>query len=211
MQNRMKLEEYIYTEVLPRYDAFDAAHRRDHALMVMQQSAEIASHYDVDAQMVMTIAAFHDVGLAFGREHHHLESGRIIREDAQLREWFTPEQIAVMAEAAEDHRASADHAPRSIYGRIVAEADRMIDPVTIIRRTVQFGLAHYPELSREEHFRRAVEHLHEKYGEGGYLRLWIEDSPNARRLRELRAVIADEARLQAALDEAWAAEFLCNG
>lgn len=124
-----------------------------------------------------------------------MESGRIIREDERLREWFGPEQIETMAQAAEDHRASSDHEPRSIYGKIVAEADRLIDADTILRRTIQYGFAHYPEMSREEHIARAIAHLHEKYAEGGYLKLWIPESPNAARLRELWALIRREDEL----------------
>ena len=44
----------------------------------------------------------------------------------------------------EDHRASTDHEPRSIYGKIVAEADRIIDPDITLRRTVQYGLKQNP-------------------------------------------------------------------
>ena len=123
-------------------------------------------------------------------------SGRIIREDPVLPRWFSPEQIETVAQAAEDHRASLKNAPRSIYGRIIAEADRQIEPETIIRRTVQYGLAHYPEIDREGHWARTLEHLHEKYAEGGYLRLWIPESPNAEKLAQLRRMIADEALLR---------------
>ena len=106
-----------------------------------------------------------------------------------------------MAEAVEDHRASSDHAPRSLYGRIVAEADRFIDPDTIIRRTVQYGLEHYPELDKEGHFQRTVQHLHEKYGRNGYLHLWFENSPNAGRLEKLRQMMEDEALLRQKFEE----------
>ena len=90
--------------------------------------------------MVYAIAAYHDTGLCEGRDTHHLVSGRIIREDKKLREWFNEGQIETMAQAAEDHRASSGHEPRSIYGKIVAEADRLISPEKVIRRTIQFGL-----------------------------------------------------------------------
>jgi uncharacterized protein len=43
---------------------------------------------------------------------------------------------------------------------------------------------------------RCVSHLKEKYGDGGYLHLWIPDSPNARRLEELRVIIRDEPRVR---------------
>lgn len=189
------LQNYIESEILPRYEAFDAAHQRDHADSVIRQSLALAEHYDVNKDMVYAIAAYHDTGLVVDRKTHHLESGRIIREDARLLEWFTPEEIEVMAQAAEDHRASSDHEPRSIYGKLVAEADRLIDMDTILRRTVQYGFAHYPEMSREEQITRAIAHLHEKYAEGGYLKLWIPESPNAGRLRELRALIRQEDEL----------------
>lgn len=191
-----ELKSYIESEILPRYDHFDAAHRRDHADMVIDQSLELARQTGADEQMAYVIAAYHDTGLCEGRELHHLASGRIIREDKNLLRWFSPEQIETMAQAAEDHRASADHAPRSLYGRIVAEADRYIEPEDVIRRTIQFGFDHYPQLNREEHYQRMVAHLKEKYDYGGYLHLWFTDSPNAKRLEQLRQVIADEDKLK---------------
>ena len=190
------LRAYIEQEIIPRYDHFDKAHQRDHVQMVIQQSLDIASRLDVEGNMVYTIAAYHDTGLCEGREYHHEVSARIIKADRQLRQWFTEEQIQTMADAAEDHRASAKQAPRTIYGRIVAEADRFIDPLTIVQRTIQYGLDHYPELSREEQYQRMVTHLKEKYGREGYLKLWFPDSPNAARLEQLRLIIEDERELR---------------
>ena len=191
-----ELQQYIEQEIIPRYDGFDKAHQRDHVMMVIQQSFDIASHMDVDMDMVYTIAAYHDTGLCEGREHHHEVSAQIIKADQRLRQWFTEEQIQTMADAAEDHRASAKQAPRTIYGRIVAEADRFIDPETIVRRTIQYGLDHYPELSREEQYQRMLTHLHEKYGRNGYLKLWFPDSPNAARLERLHELVDDEQQLK---------------
>lgn len=191
-----ELQAYVETEILPRYDTFDKAHQRGHAEMVISQSLQLAEQLGVDVNMAYAIAAYHDTGLTEGRELHHKVSAQIIRNDKRLRQWFTEEQIEVMADAAEDHRASNEKPPRTIYGRIVAEADRFIDPEDIIRRTVQFGHDHYPTLSREEHYERMVQHLHEKYGRNGYLRLWFPDSPNAKRLEQLRCIIDDESQLR---------------
>ena len=169
--------------------------------MVISQSLQLAEKLNVDADMVYATAAYHDTGLCEGREHHHEASAMIVRNDQHLRRWFTEEQIAVIADAAEDHRASAGHEPRTIYGRIVAEADRSIDPMTIIQRTIQFGLDHYPELDREEHFQRMMSHLHEKYGRNGYLKLWFPESPNASRLEELRQMMDNESLLREIFDK----------
>ena len=192
---------YIEQDILPRYDHFDAAHQRNHAEEVIERSLALAEHYDVDADMVYAIAAYHDTGLCEGRDTHHLVSGRIIREDQRLREWFDEDQIETMAQAAEDHRASSGHEPRSIYGKIVAEADRLIRPEKVIRRTIQFGLDHHPELDKEGQYQRFREHLLEKYSDTGYLRLWIPESDNASRLEELRAIIRDENAMREAFEQ----------
>lgn len=210
------LEKYIFEEVVPRYASFDAAHKEDHALTVIRQALELLDGRDswaaaqadveplwltpVSRAMLMTAAACHDLGLVNGRERHHLDSGIIIRADSRLKEWFTEEQIEVIAQAAEDHRASGKGAPRSIYGMLIAEADRVIDQETIIRRTIQFGLKHYPDLCREGQLQRAREHLVEKYGRGGYLRLWIPWSSNAARLNALQDLIADPEALTSTID-----------
>ena len=202
-----ELERYIYEEVVPRYRNFDDAHKEDHALTVISQAMQLLKGRDewlaaqngpdaiwltpVDENMLLTAAACHDLGLVNGRDNHHTDSGVIIRNDHRLAQWFTPGQIEVIAQAAEDHRASGKGAPRSIYGMIVAEADRVIDGESIIRRTVQFGFRHYPGLDREGHIARAIDHLHEKYGRGGYLKLWIPWSENAARLNALQDIIAD--------------------
>ena len=203
------LEKYLYEDIVPRYSSFDMAHREDHALTVIGQvmklldtmpeefmtGERLVRRQDIDRNILLTAAACHDLGLVNGRERHHLDSGEIIRSDGNLRKWFSEEAIETIAQAAEDHRASGTSEPRSIYGMIVAEADRVIDGETIIRRTVQFGFKHYPDLDREGHMSRAAEHLKEKYGRGGYLKLWIPWSDNAARLEALQELIADDKAL----------------
>lgn len=201
-----ELQAYVEAEILPRYDAFDKAHQRPHVERVIRDALALAAFYPVDRNMLYAAAAFHDTGLCEDRATHHLVSGRIIRTDPALPRWFSPDQIETVAQAAEDHRASLDHDPRSLYGRIIAEADRQIEPETIVRRTVQYGFAHYPELDREGHWQRTLEHLHEKYAEGGYLKLWIPESPNAAKLAALRALITDEAQLRILFDKFFDAE-----
>lgn len=195
------LTEYIERDILPRYDHFDAAHQRDHAEEVIKRSMALAEHYDVIINMVYAIAAYHDTGLCEGRDTHHLASGRIIREDKKLREWFSEEQIETMAQAAEDHRASSGHEPRSIYGKIVAEADRLILPEKVIQRTIQYTRDHFPDYDKEQQYQRFREHMMEKYSDTGYLKLWIPESDNAVRLEALRKTIRNEKALRAAFEE----------
>jgi len=192
----LDLVEFVETQILPRYAEFDKAHNLSHVTRVIRNSTALARQTGADMNMVYVIAAYHDLGLSGPRAIHHLTSGKILMQDARLKRWFSPEQIKVMKEAVEDHRASASHAPRSIYGKIVAEADRDLAPETVIRRTIQFGLANYPEMDTEGHWKRFCQHMAEKYSVNGYIRLWIQGSENERNLNELRSLIVHPEKMR---------------
>lgn len=206
MNISIKLCEHIRERIIPQYVNFDKAHRIDHVEKVIEESMKLALHYEVNSAMVYTIAAYHDLGLCEGREFHHIVSGKILFADETLWQWFTDDQMLQMKEAIEDHRASNKQAPRSIYGKIVAEADRIIDPEITLRRTVQYGLSHYPEMDKEHQYERFRKHLADKYAEGGYLKLWIPQSDNAGRLAELRQLITNEERIRRVLDQLYEEE-----
>ena len=201
MRDFEEIREFVEREIVPRYDGFDAGHARDHVQTVISQALSLAQYYpEVDRCMLLVAAAYHDLGLAFGRELHHIHSARIVREDERLRQWFNEDEINTIADAAEDHRASSDHEPRTIYGRIVAEADRIIDGETIVRRALQYGLKHEPGLDREGQYRRLMEHMREKYDYGGYLQLWIPESDNAKQLEAFRQTLANEEAFRRLFD-----------
>ncbi len=202
----LEIMEYVEQHILPRYAAFDAAHNLRHVLTVIRESVALAQQYGVDEDMAYVVAAYHDVGLEGPRAIHHLTSGKIFLADARLKRWFTPAQRRIMKEAIEDHRASAAHAPRNIYGRIVAEADRELEPHNVFLRTVLYGLEHEPEKDKAQQWQRFKEHLHNKYSESGYIHLWLSHSPNEERLRRLRAIIADEQQLYAIFNDIYSAQ-----
>ena len=192
----LDLVEFIETQILPQYAHFDRAHNMEHVTRVIRRSLELAQRTGADINMAYTIAAYHDLGMSGPRAIHHITGGKILQSDARLKKWFSAEQIKIMKEAIEDHRASASRAPRSLYGKIVAEADRDIVPEVVFQRTVQFGLANYPELDKEQHWQRFKAHMDEKYSQNGYIRLWIPGSPNEEKLTELRNMIANTTLLR---------------
>ncbi len=201
MRDYNEILQFVEREIVPRYDSFDAGHNRDHVHTVMSQAQSLAQYYpEVDRCMLLVAAAYHDLGLINGREHHHTDSAHIVREDTRLRQWFNEDEINTIADATEDHRASSHHEPRTIYGRIVAEADRIIDSDTIVRRALQYGLSHERELDREGQYQRLMAHMQEKYNYGGYLKLWIPQGDNARRLEEFRQTLADKAAFRRLFD-----------
>ena len=101
-----------------------------------------------------------------------------------------------MKEAVEDHRASSSLSLASIYGKIVAEADRDIDLNEIFLRAIQYGKENNPEKNKEEQWERFAEHMEEKYSRNGYIKLWIPNSPNEKALNELRNIIENKSRLR---------------
>ena len=203
MQNQVDLTlmEFVEKQILPRYTAFGESHGLYHVTRVIKNSLELARMLGADINMTYTLAAYHDLGMEGPRAIHHITSGKILTADARLKKWFSPEQIKIMREAVEDHRASASHAPRSIYGKIVAEADRDIDIVTVFTRAIQYGIEHDPDKDKEWQFKRFDSHMEEKYSNNGYIKLWIPHSPNEKKLKELRDIIVNKELLRQYFDK----------
>lgn len=192
----LELMNYVETQILPRYAEFGASHGLSHVKRVIERSLQLARTTGADQNMAYIAAAYHDLGMSGPRAIHHLTGGKILQADQRLRKWFSEDQITIMREAVEDHRASSSHAPRSMYGKIVAEADRDLEPEIVFRRAIQFGIEHYPNKSHEEHWQRFYEHMKEKYSRHGYIQLWIPGSPNHKYLEEIRRIINNPPELR---------------
>ncbi len=65
----------------------------------------------------------------------------------------------------------------------------------------QYSIANSPSNDKEHHWANLLNHMAEKYAEGGYMKLWFENSKNAERLRELRKIISDKAQLRDIFEE----------
>lgn len=206
----LDLVEFVETNILPRYTEFDKAHNLGHVVRVIKRSLDLARKTGADINMVYVIAAYHDVGMSGPRAVHHITGGKILAADLRLKRWFSDEQIKIMKEAVEDHRASASHAPRSIYGKIIAEADRDLDPEVVFRRTVQFGLSNYPDKDKEQHWLRFREHMNNKYSVNGYIKLWIPGSENEEKLKEVRSYITNPSALRDIFERLYAEEVSSN-
>lgn len=195
-QVNLAIMEFVEQQILPRYNAFGESHGLRHVNRVIKNSLHLAQVTGADIDMAYVVAAYHDLGMEGPRAVHHITSGKILMADARLKRWFSPEQIKIMKEAVEDHRASSSRSPRSIYGKIVAEADRDIDVNEIFSRAIQYGKENYPELDKTQQWERFAQHMDEKYSNHGYIKLWIPNSPNEKALKQLRAIIEDKGELK---------------
>lgn len=193
MQVKKDLLEYIENEIFPLYDRNEKSHGIEHIKTVIERSFEIAINYDVDANIVYTVAAYHDLGHYIDRKTHEIISANIFMEDEHIKKWFRAEEVKTIKEAIEDHRASSNHEPRSIYGMIVSTADRtIIDIDDTIKRAYFYGKKNSPEKTEQEQIERVYEHLSKKYGENGYAKLYLKDEKLETALQNLRTALSDK-------------------
>ena len=196
-----QLKRYIETTIIPKYRKFDGAHQENHAYEVIDNALYLAKFYDISGNLVYAAAAYHDIGLSKGRDLHHVHGGAMIRADKNLLRWFTSDEIELMARAAEDHRSSNGEEPRDLLGKIISEADRVIDCDRTLERTLSFGISNYPESTKEEQIQRAMNYISEKYGPGGRIKIWISESPNKKNLEELQRLIKNKREFKSRLSE----------
>lgn len=195
-----ELLKYIEAKIIPRYDKNDKAHNESHVRRVIANSLSIAEEYVVDKNIIYAAAAYHDLGLEVERERHEFFSKEIMLNDIKLDEFFNKEEKDIIGDAILTHRASSKIKPSSIYGKIVADADRDLIPVHTIERTILFSLDKFPQYDKNEHFIRTKEHIQDKYGKEGYINLWLDSEVNIKRLVKLRNLISDESRFERIFD-----------
>ena len=188
-----ELVQYIENEIFPLYNRNEEGHGINHIKTVIKRSLELAKDYDVDLDMVYTIASYHDLGHYIDRKTHEIISAEIFMKDEKIKQWFTDEQRSIIKEAIEEHRASSNHEPTTIYGKIISTADRtIIDIDNTIKRSYSYGKRNYIGLSQEEQIERVYQHLTEKYGENGYAKVYLEDKEFEDALDKLRQALSNK-------------------
>ena len=188
-----ELKNYIESNVFPQYSKNEEGHGLKHINTVIERSFKLARDYDVNFNMVYTIASYHDIGHHINKDKHEIISAEIMFDDNNLTKWFSHEERLIIKEAIEDHRASSSHEPRSIYGKIISSADRTIINIDeTIRRTYLYGKKHEAMFNHEQLVNRVYTHLSEKYGEGGYAKCYIKDEEFENALNKLREMLKDK-------------------
>ena len=115
--------QYITNKIFPLYSRNEEGHGIEHIKTVIKRSLELAKNYDADLDIVYTIASYHDIGHYIDRKTHEIISAEMFMKDENMKKWFTDEERKIIKEAIEDHRASSNREPRSIYGKIISTAE----------------------------------------------------------------------------------------
>lgn len=188
-----ELVDYIEKEIFPLYNKNEEGHGLKHIETVIERSLKFAKDYDANIDMVYTIAAYHDLGHHIDRKRHEIISAQIFIEDENMKKWFSDEQRKIIKDAIEAHRASSNHEPRTIYGKIVSTADRTIVKIdNTIKRSYSYGKRNYQGITEEEQIQKVYEHLKDKYGENGYAKVYLEDKEFDEAMKEFRKALQDK-------------------
>ena len=182
-----KLIKYIEEEIFPIYETFDKGHDLNHINAVIERALDLAKNINgININIVYAAAALHDIGIQVQRKNHALYSGEFVVQNQNIRRFFTNEEILIIKEAVEDHSTSKGIEPRSIYGKIVCDADKDNDLETALLRAYEFTQKYYPEYSEEECLKNVFEQLNFKFGDNGKVKFWINDEKQQEFLERMR-------------------------
>lgn len=194
---RTEVLAHLIENVFPNYYLNDEGHGLSHIAYVLRRSVYFAKqamkeYPDINLEFVKVVAIYHDAGHHIDKKNHEKVSAEMLREDKELEKFFTADEIELMAEAVEDHRASADHEPRSIYGKIVSTADRSNSIENCLERTYTYRRKNYPGISDDEIFEGAYQHLVQKFGPQGYAKFYFHDEEYEQFLTDIRSLLSDK-------------------
>ena len=192
-----ELQNYIEKNILPQYDNNNVGgHGRAHIDTVINRCYEIISEHDldVDINMVYTVAAFHDIGYRVDPDKHEEVSSKMFLEDKTLRQYFSPSELLMMAEAIVDHRASLEYEARNIYGKIVSSADREIDVENMLRRSILYQADKHKDENPTtlDIIEYSYKKLSSKYGKGGYAKMYYPDKKYKDYLSKMQQLFEDK-------------------
>lgn len=191
-----ELIDYIEKYVFKEYDTNIGGHGIDHIKTVIERSFELVKEFnlDVDLNMVYTIAAFHDIGYKIDPDRHEELSSEIFLNDSNMRNFFDEKQIKIISEAIVDHRASLEYEARSIYGKIVSSADRAIDVLGMLERSILFQSDKHKDEnpSYMDIIEYSYKKLYSKYGNGGYAKMYYPDTKYKEYLNKMQEILNDK-------------------
>lgn len=196
MNINKELKKYIEDNIFPIYDKNEKGHGIEHIKYVIKRSFQLVkeNNLDVNYDMVYTIASYHDIGHHIDSKRHEIISADMMSKDQNLEKYFSNQELTIIKEAIEDHRASSKNDPRSIYGRIVSSADRNNNVEDCLRRTYIYGKKLNPDATDEELFIRAYDVLVNKFGEDGYAKFYFKDKQYESFLKEIRLLLRNKEK-----------------
>ena len=189
----LNLISYIEEEIFPIYETFDKGHNLDHIISVIKRALLLANEFDdLDINIVYASSALHDIGIKVQRKNHAYYSKLFVEENKKLKEFFYEDQIKIIADAVEDHSTSKGVEPRTIYGKIVCDADKDDDLETSLLRAYDFTKKYYEDYTEQECIANVYNQLKFKFGKEGKVKFWINTKEQQEFLNKMKQLAANE-------------------
>ncbi len=203
------LKKYIEEKIIPTYDTFDHGHDSRHAKAVISRSLEIAQFLNdpsIDINMVYTAAAFHDMGMTIARKGHAKFSYDCVIQDENLKKYFDNDEIITIAQACADHSTSTGRVPRSIYGKIVSDADKDNDISISLMRAWDFSIFNFPQYSLSQHLDGIHEQIQKRFGENGSVKFYLPAPKSQEFLKQMQTFAVNKELFEKVMKEILANE-----
>ncbi len=194
MKVNSKLRNYIEKNIIDKYKYFDKGHDISHVEAVISRSLKyfnkLNKKYFLDINIVYTVAAYHDYGMIVARDKHSYYSSQLVLKDENLKQWFNKKEIKLIAEACLEHSTSMNVVPKTIYGKIVADADKDTNVKIGIMRGWEFASKNFPNLSFDEKILEIHQEIVKRFGDesiGGQnlVKFYISDKKNKKFLKKM--------------------------
>ena len=189
------LIKYMEDNIFPIYDTFDKGHNLDHIFAVIERAINIYKSLNnpkIDINIVYAAAALHDIGVKVERKNHALHSSEFVLSCQDLRNFFTEEEITIIANACEDHSTSKGIVPRTIYGKIVCDADKDNDVNISLLRAYEFTKKYYPNFTEEQCLDNVYEQLYLKFGPEGKVKFYVGAPEQQEFLQTMQSLALDK-------------------
>lgn len=194
MNLNKQLKMYVEQNIFPQYKLNDKGHQIEHIKYVINRCYKLSKNLNVDINMLYVIASYHDIGHHINYKNHEKVSAQIMYSDTNLKRFFSDENLIIMKEAIEDHRASLDREPRSIYGKLLSSADRNIDVDDSLKRIYLYSITHFDKLNYEETIEECYKHTLKKFGNDGYANFFLEDNDYNNYLEKLHNLLNNKEK-----------------
>lgn len=184
---------YINEKILPKYTD-KLGHSIDHIVGVLNRAFNLNRNLklNLDSKVLSAAVFYHDIERGFEYDNHEITSAATFMSDQKMKEFFSDAERKIIKLAIEDHRASCDHIPRNIYGKLLSSADRNSSHEHPLKRTYEYRINRNSSQPIEEIIHESYSHLQEKFGKSGYAnKVYFDDGAYEKHLSELRKLLSN--------------------
>ena len=188
-----EIENYINNNIIPLYKENDVSHSISHVNDVIKNSLQLGKKYNLREDLLYIISAYHDVGARQDRDTHEVISAEFFYNDKFWEGILSKKERKLIYDAIIDHRASSRKVPRSIYGRVVATADRQFDSFeSAVKRTYLYLMNKFNNKTMNEIYELIYNDFNNRYGKYGYVKVFFNVNLFQKELQPIKELLLNK-------------------